>query len=381
VGDEPLPAVAGTGIVGALGAAMRRKGRTLVSTSDVLIEIGRRHPQLRRLLALEQRHQADASDDPEAGPDQVDADHEALGLLREAQWYAISDRLRLQRSGLTAFDQGFTRSVALAVRQGIAEATRHGVGHAGGMHLAVGILSTPPNNATAALARSHVDVGAAIEQIRADPGFLTPSRPWRPAVDLLRFLGVTRPAGSLPARVVAQVFSWITALGRSGPILLAVGTEAMRQAILLDHRVVTTGHLVLAVLTIDQDLTDARRHLQTGGANDGARVLRRHGVHRVDWQRGLATADPNVLRRYGPPCPPYRLDRTWGPRWTDEAVHGIDSAIRRAGGRRRVGTTAALRGALTGPDSVAVSLLSEMGTSPDAVATDLETLIRQSRSA
>ncbi|GAA0897283.1 hypothetical protein GCM10009557_71890 [Virgisporangium ochraceum] len=48
MGTAPLPAVAGTGIVGALGAAMRRKGRTLVSTSDVLIEIGRRHPQLRR---------------------------------------------------------------------------------------------------------------------------------------------------------------------------------------------------------------------------------------------------------------------------------------------------------------------------------------------
>ena len=48
--------------------------------------------------------------------------------------------------GLTAFDQGFTRKIAVAVRQGIAEAARHRVSHAGGLHLAVGILATQPNN-------------------------------------------------------------------------------------------------------------------------------------------------------------------------------------------------------------------------------------------
>lgn len=378
VSDELLSAVAGTGVVGSLGSTMRRKGRTPVSTSDVLMELGRiYHPQLRRILALEQRHQADAADDPEDGPVTADNDLESLGLLREAQWNAISDRLRLQRSGLTAFDRGFTRTVAAAVRQSIAEAARHQVSHAGGLHLAVGILSTQPNNATTALARSHVDAGAAIEQIRASPGYRTPSRPWRPTVDLMRLLGVAQPAGVPPARTAARAVAWLTMRGRTGPTLHALSTEATRQAVLLDHQEVTTGHLVLAMLAMDQDLADAHRHMPTGGANDGARVLRRHGVRREDWRARLAAADPGALRRAGPASPRYYLERPWGPSWTCEAVHGIDSAVRRAGNHRRVGTTAALAGSLSEPSSVAVSVLSGLGVAPDAVARELETLTRQ----
>jgi hypothetical protein len=309
VADEILSAVAGTGVVGSLGAAMRRKGTTPVSTSDLLIELGKRYyPQLGRILALEQRHQADAADDPEGEAVTTDADQETAGILREAQWQAISDRLRLQRSGLTAFDEGFTRTVAVVVRHGLDEATRHRVSHAGALHLAVGILLAGPNNATNALARSHVDPAAAIEQIRADPEFLRPSRPWRVAADQLRFMGITRPAGSLPVRAASRVFAWIVTRSPTAPTLHALSFEATRQAVLLDHRVVTTGHLVLAALWVDQELADARRHLPLGGANDGARVLRRHGVRLADWRGSLADT-----RRAEPSGPGYYLDQPWGP--------------------------------------------------------------------
>jgi hypothetical protein len=91
-------------------------------------------------------------------------------------------------------------------------------------------------------------------------------------------------------------------------------------------------------------------------------------------ERFPAAAGPSVLRRSGRRYP---FEQPWGPGWAGEAIDGIDSAVRRAGSRRRVGTTAALCGSLSEPASVAVSLLDDMGVSPDAVATEPETLTRK----
>ncbi|AGL17309.1 hypothetical protein [Actinoplanes sp. N902-109] len=156
-----------------------------------------------------------------------------------------------------------------------------------------------------------------------------------PYTPLLPALG---PLGVLQGR--SAVGRWASGvLGRmllrsrraGGPVLAALEMEASRQAVLLG-RPVDTAAVVLAVLSLDEQLTAGGQQLRERyrAANEGGAVLRARGVTLAGAQAGA----PAVRAEQGP------ADRrlTWGhtpadPDWTEAAARVWDAALELAAGR------------------------------------------------
>ncbi len=213
-----------------------------------------------------------------------------------------------------------------------------------------------------AAVRDRLDAAAAVD-----------STPFAP------FLGVAEPIGALHQSNVAlrAITGILVRLVRGKPagtslVLGALGMEATRQAVLLGHPVVQSSAVLLAVLSMDDQLASTGRRLrgEYAGLNLGGAALRRRGITLGAAQRA---AEPVLLEHDPVPLPEQEKRMPWGyraadPCWTTEASGLWAEAARLADDRRdaTAGTTHLVEALESAPAPAAHRLLSDLGAEPPA---------------
>jgi hypothetical protein len=143
--------------------------------------------------------------------------------------------------------------------------------------------------------------------------------------------------------------------------------EAMRQAVMLGHRSVQTTALLLAIMSLDEQLAVAGRKLRTAylPSNGGGRVLSDAGVstHRIR-QSAESISDAGGELPVGE-----SVRRVWDSGKIGDLVWGLTAArvMDRAGaiagarGHRHIGTSHLLAAVLEDTSSAAMRVLTELG--------------------
>ncbi|RKT88946.1 Clp amino terminal domain-containing protein, pathogenicity island component [Saccharopolyspora antimicrobica] len=189
------------------------------------------------------------------------------GLLREAEWAAR------QKDSDVPPPTGALRA---ALRQALLYADEHGTPRANTAHLLMGLLHSPQNRAHEALRECRVDRSDVLARLQVHPSAREPGEPPRTdTARTLRKMGLlTGRRGQLSVRLVAKLF------GNGAPVFMVLRPEARRQAIRLGHGEVTTAHLLLAVLALDEQLTAAGERFspELAGSSTAAERLRTRGV-------------------------------------------------------------------------------------------------------
>jgi hypothetical protein len=191
---------------------------------------------------------------------------EVRPLLREAQWKATPD----QAAGSTPWTAGLVDTASSTLQA----AMNLGVSHAHSVQLALGVFADPTNRASEALAACEIDREETLEALRALPSARTDGAPWTPAIDQLdedHALEAEEKPG-----FVGRLFS----RHHDASTLPALRAEAVRQAVRLGASQVDERHLLLAIVSLDEQLAAAERGLADGleGENDAAANLRTSGV-------------------------------------------------------------------------------------------------------
>lgn len=215
-----------------------------------------------------------------AGPDggaalRPGGDVRVVAALREAAWVA--------RSPLPATD-----GLVAVLESVLGEVAVGGAGArvvAASADLARVLLRVPGTRVAELLVERRVDVGA----LRPRPLEVE-----APTVALLRKAGLLSGRGTFPVRLLTR---WMArGGGPATPVLLAVRSEARRQAVRAGRGAVGAADLLAAVLAVD-DLLDAageRLPAEVADGNDAGAVLRAHGVDlaRFGEQLWRAEAEP-----------------------------------------------------------------------------------------
>ncbi|GAA0329036.1 hypothetical protein GCM10010151_18590 [Actinoallomurus spadix] len=298
----------------------------------------------------------DGRNDPPAAP-------AVTALLHEAAWVARRTAKPRDESA-SPEDQPMVPSEALAAALGQMLMCAHefGVSWANETHMLMGLLHDPGNRASEALLERRLDRDELIARLAVHPSARQDGAPNMRSVDGLRNLGVLdKPAGrGWGGRIVRR----LTSGGFGTPVVPTVRMEAERQAIRLGHSRVTTAHLLLAMLVVDDQVTTAGHRFRDGVAqvNTGAELLRTRGATAsamFDAVADLIRADDAVAD----------LIRTGdGPQADSLALdNGAGKALTRArllAHERKspsTGTTHLLAAVLADPDDPCHSLLSAIG--------------------
>ncbi|MDA3642595.1 hypothetical protein LZ318_39270 [Saccharopolyspora indica] len=189
------------------------------------------------------------------------------GLLREAAWAARQTDSDVPPP---------TGALRAALRQALLYADEHGTPRANTTHLLMGLLHTPDNRAHEALRERRVDRSDVLARLRVHPSAGEPGEP--PHTDTARTLRkmglLDGQRGQMSVRLVAKLF------GNGAPVFMALRMEARRQAVRLGHGEMTTAHLLLAVLALDEQLTTAGQRFspELAGSNTAAERLRARGL-------------------------------------------------------------------------------------------------------
>jgi hypothetical protein len=217
------------------------------------------------------------------------------------------------------------------------------------------------HDAAAILGRSHVDLGT----LRRITTLLDPKEddPRTVCVDDLRRGGLTRPR---PDTFAARVGRGVLRVGtrrfaEATPMIFILEQEAVRQAVRLGHHMVTTAHLLLAALTVDDQLALSGLSLapELVDGNRGGSMLVGAGVTHDVLTRHLAGRTVNKQPAS------YRRRRQWRtragfPQWTVEAESAADR-VRRCGEPGSVGTTHLVDEALRDHEGDAYMTLMALG--------------------
>ncbi|MFS8095915.1 hypothetical protein LFM09_02140 [Lentzea alba] len=246
-------------VVKVLAAAVKQaSGLEFVGTEHMLIALADSIGRGRRLGVKSVRARAMArvwaGDDGGVG----DSDPDVIALMRAAHDHVlVGPALPVSR----ALD-GCLRAAIAEAGDGVLTTT----------HLSVALLSLESGRAADLFTALRVDVGATIEAVRkaAEPEEA-------PAVYLLR------RAGALEGDSGGGYVRWLVRFvargqGLGGPVLTVVRNEATRLAVAAGRQEATAADLVAAVLTVDHQLTVARRRLRPEFESGGAAALRAAGV-------------------------------------------------------------------------------------------------------
>ncbi|MGC7098151.1 Clp protease N-terminal domain-containing protein [Amycolatopsis lurida] len=195
--------------------------------------------------------------DDDAVPDSV-PDAEVTALLREANEAAHQESALPETGAL----RECLRAAIAGADGGVLTTT----------HLALALLRAPTGRAAELFTVHRVDREQAMAAVRAA------AKPEdTPAVWLLR------KAGALHGASGGGYVRWLTRLATragdlGGPVLLVVRNEAERHAVRAGRSAATAIDLVAAVLTVDEQLTNAGLQLRPEYQSDGAAALRAAGV-------------------------------------------------------------------------------------------------------
>jgi hypothetical protein len=302
---------------------------------------------------------------------------EAAATLRECAWRAVRNDGG-PRTGRPAWSAELTDALGRALD----DARASGVHHAHGTHLLIGMLADPGGTASGLLAGSDSGGGSGVT---GDPqavlARLRASRHWtregRAAVSIIDTLETTGGIASplwWPLRLVPHMVG--AALRRrqaiGGPIISGLETEAVRQAVRLGDTVVTTAHVLLAIVSLDELLAVDGRRLQgpAAGSSEGAAILRRNAV--VDL---LALAVGNTAEETQTMPPDEAAQRfltggrTGDPAWGYQALLALDRASTLAvmHDRAEPGTTHLLAALLDDKLGSAYRLLRLAGMDPEEI--------------
>jgi len=274
--------------------------------------------------------------------------------MREAHWRIFG----LAGRGASHWDS----EVHLAVTRALVEAASARRPWAGIDHLLRVFLSDPDCHAHKFLRTKRVD----LEQLSRAADLTWPygdrERPFYSISNFLEQSGIlTDP--DRPARPSSQ-HRWVRRLtsliAQAGPALIGLEQQAMAEAVRLGQKVVGLRHLLLALLSLEEQmrLTGLR---PAAGYEDANRMvlLDFHLTHRATLNHirpliHAADIAPRQRRR------PWRSSRRH-PRWTIPAARAADSA------RPRGGSTELLQAILTDEDSEARTILTALHADPAAI--------------
>ncbi|MEV5709657.1 Clp protease N-terminal domain-containing protein [Actinoallomurus sp. NPDC052274] len=214
----------------------------------------------------------DDRNDPPAAP-------AVTALLHEAEWGARRTAKPRDKSA-SPESQPMLPSGALvtALGQMLVSAHELGVTWANETHMLMGLLHDPGNRASEALLERRLDRDELRARLAVHPSAHQDGEPNMRSVDGLCNLGMLdKPAGRGWGGRIGRL---LTSGGFGSPVVPTVRMEAKRQTIRLGHSRVTTAHLLLAMLVVDDQLTTAGRRFRDGVAqvNTGAELLRTRGA-------------------------------------------------------------------------------------------------------
>jgi hypothetical protein len=385
--DSGLPAGfarVGTSTAYALAGActlVRRRPTSWLGTDHLLVSLARREPGLREALGPGLRGLRRAlgkqQDDGPSGAvppngSVADLDLEVDAALREALWLVFVSGAY----GAVASSPAPQISPGLreALRRSLVESAAQGVRWSGSIYLLDAVLADPQERAYRLLTHCHIEpqlVLAAAHRATATP---VDDRPRTPMTDILSTYDVISPPDRSPTvHLISRIWGgYIARRSRATPILHALELEAVRQAIQLAHPQVTTAHLLLAVLSLDEQLAAAQVRLPDALLEDnaGGEILAAHGVtHHVALQH-LAQQPVTVLPLASVPPGHQRSRRTLphASMWAGQAADASTSA--RATTDGPCGSTQLLIAALANLDGSAAQLLRRMGADPAAIVSD-----------
>ena len=206
----------------------------------------------------------------------------AAALLREAAWTASRDEAPPRPTG----------ALTAALAQALKQAESLGVSRANTSHLLMGLLHDPGNRACEALLERRMDRGDLIDRLAVHPSAHQDGTERPDALSGLRNMGMLTERGMYWGRLART----LSGGGFGSPVVLTVRKEAERQAVRLGHSEVTEVHLLLGMLVLDDQLSEAGLSLRPewAGVNRGAELLRRRGVTLASVVDALAEPDTAV---------------------------------------------------------------------------------------
>jgi hypothetical protein len=303
--------------------------------------------------------------------------------LREARWWVLRDNdKKLRARGITA-TPGWDTGVAEALEQAAHEAAPQGAACIGVAAFLLGLLRSS-HPAVHSLAKTvNLDIAAAASELQEQRPW-APEKPFTPLADTLPLFGVVDRPTSLPER-------WYTALIRristsqkrwSGPILVPLETEILRQTVMTNQPSVQAAHLPLAIVSMQEQLTANGTGLAADfrDRNQGGNLLTQRGLDLRAAQHATENLPPDddVLT---PSDVQQRLmssGKLGDPSWTHAAATAMDHAadIARRHQHRDTGTTHLLAAVLTDANSTASRLLESLGIDTASLRDDLDQQLR-----
>lgn len=303
------------------------------------------------------------------GLDDTDLDLEAEATLREAQWRGIRSYATKALPAKPEWD----REIRDAVHRALISAKTADLTWAGRTHLLDATLANPDSRASILLRKCRIDAPALLAGVREAPPTPMSDGPRTPIVDGLRAYGILSPVGRHKPRLFAHIAGAIVRhVSGTESLLYLLELEAVRQAVRLNHPRVTTGHLVLAALALDEQIALSRQALpgDLAKANRAGQVLARHGVTYLAAAAGLDSA----LDESAPPQRKRRWrSRTGDPGWTVGAVAAAEAARRTAAVRRtQAGTSDLLVAALAEREGPGARMVESLGGDPATIRAEVQ---------
>ncbi|MFJ8138693.1 Clp protease N-terminal domain-containing protein [Streptomyces sp. NPDC096013] len=194
-----------------------------------------------------------------------------------------------------------TGALRTCLRTALEAARKEGTVSVRVRHLAHALVALPGTRAREAMALAKVDVSAASTALDALRG--SDEAPEPGSVLVLRTAGTFGKSGNpLTRKLTAWIFGGGAGFGSA--VVGAVRAEAPRGAVRRGASELEPVDVLLGILALDRSLTVAGRRLprELAGANQGAALLRRHGVRQDAVARvllpstGVAEEEPRVVR-------------------------------------------------------------------------------------
>ena len=314
----------------------------------------------------------------EAVPSESDDDLDAT--LREARWRGVRslgpDEIEDWLARRSDWPQ-WSDEIRSTVRSGLLVAERNGAMNARAEHLLVASLEQGGSHARELVDRLALQASVTLALKRADslstdgsPSFVGMLESGGLVVGSASPRWVLRPLSRLLFRLLART------TGYGSPMLRIFQPEVVRQAVRTEHTSVTTAHLVLAVLSIDEQMSRAGVDFvkEVAPFNTAGRVLRDRGLAlaaAAEITRGLRGEDEVYSREEAKRF--IDGDRIADPIWGRRAGAVLDSAVadRRQRGDANAGTTHLLRAVLADRGCLGAELLLAAGLDLDQLAADL----------
>ncbi|MBA2808031.1 hypothetical protein E0500_011565 [Streptomyces sp. KM273126] len=238
----------------------------------------------------EARQQAEQQTHREADEQTVDA------TWREACWrFGLGSRRSAPGSDQAL--PGMTGALRACLLLALGKARAEGTISVRCRHVARALLDLPDTRAREALLLERLDLAAAataLDALDASAAAETEG-PESRGVTLLRRCGTLGKSGNPLTRAFASWTSGSTVNG--SPVLFAVSTEAVRQAVRCGRAAVEPVDLLLGILALDRALSVAGRSLPPSLAdvNAAPALLRRHGVRQASLVASASETQPAAL--------------------------------------------------------------------------------------